>query len=59
MVRFVRKDSLPDEEYYYQRTSDASYHLQLFEDDSSGLYRRIEVIDIDDTETIIQAKDFE
>lgn len=45
IVRFVRKDQQPDEEYYYRRLKDAEYHLSLFEDDDSGLYDRIELID--------------
>lgn len=45
IVRFVRKDRQPDEEYYYRSLKDAEYHLSLFEDDDSGLYDRIELID--------------
>ena len=35
MVRFVRKDGKPDEEYYYQSRKDAEYHFHLFDNDDS------------------------
>ena len=38
VVRFVRSDCKPDEEYYYQSEKDAMYHFNLFIDDSSNLY---------------------
>ena len=44
IVRFVRKDSKPDEEYYYRSLAEAEYHKNLFLDDDSGLYERIEII---------------
>lgn len=43
VVRFIRKDGKPNEEYSYQRLSDALYHIHLFKDDNSGLYDRIEL----------------
>lgn len=43
IVRFVRADCGPDEEYYYPREKDAIAHYNLFLDDDSGLYRRIEI----------------
>ena len=45
IVRFVRKDNQPDEEYYYRQLADATYHFSLFVDDDSNLYSKIEVID--------------
>ena len=44
IVRFVRKDGKPDEEYYYRTKIEAEYHRDLFQDDDSGLYERIELI---------------
>ena len=40
-VSFIRKDSRPDEIYYYQKVEDARYHFNLFHGDNSGLYRSI------------------
>ncbi|WP_343252899.1 hypothetical protein [Ligaoa zhengdingensis] len=44
IVRFIRKDGKPDEEYYYRSLAEAEYHKNLFLDDDSGLYERIEII---------------
>jgi len=44
IVRFVRNDDKPNEEYYYQHHKDALYHIRLFKEDNSGLYKRIELI---------------
>lgn len=44
IVRFVRKDGKPDEEYYYRSIAEAEYHRDLFLNDVSGLYERIEII---------------
>ena len=46
IVRFVRVDSNPDEEYQYHNESAAMYHFSLFEDDDSGLYSLIDVVNI-------------
>ena len=43
IVRFIRADIGPDEEYYYPREQDAIDHYNLFLDDDSGLYRRIQI----------------
>ena len=43
IVRFIRADRGPDEEYYYPRETDAIAHYNLFLDDDSGLYCRIEI----------------
>lgn len=45
LVRFIRKDKQPNEEYYYNALKDAQYHLSLFLDDDSDLYDRIELVD--------------
>ena len=44
IVRFVRKDGKPDEEYFYHSQSEAEYHRDLFQNNDSGLYERIEII---------------
>lgn len=44
IVRFIRADDQPAEEYYYNNISEAVHHIHLFKDDDSGLYRRIELI---------------
>lgn len=41
VVRFIRKDGLPDEIYYYHKKEDAEYHLHLFDNDDSELYKEI------------------
>ena len=38
IVKFVRKDGKPDEEYYYHSLAKAEYHRDLFLNDDSGLY---------------------
>ena len=44
IVCFGRKDGKPDEEYYYSTQEEAEHHRDLFQDDDSGLYERIEVV---------------
>lgn len=44
IVKFIRKDGKPDEEYYYSSLADAEHHRDLFLDDDSGLYEKIEII---------------
>ena len=44
IVRFIRKDGQPDEEYYYHRLEDAEYHRSLFSGDDSDLYASIEIV---------------
>ena len=43
IVRFIRVDCGPDEEYYYHTEQEASAHFNLFLDDDSKLYKRIEI----------------
>lgn len=43
VVRFIRNDGKPDEEYYYKSREDAEYHVSLFADDDSGLYESVEI----------------
>ena len=44
IVRFVRKDGKPNEDYYYNSRVKAEYHRDLFLNDDSGLYERLEII---------------
>lgn len=48
IVRFVRWDGQPNEEYYYYHLEDAAFHFGLFKEDDSGLYTRIELLEICD-----------
>ena len=45
-VCFVRKDSKPEEIYYYHTFREAKEHLNLFQEDDSELYKRIEIRDL-------------
>ena len=45
IVRFVRRDGKPNEEYLYRTVEEARQHFDLFNEDDSGLYDSIEVID--------------
>ncbi len=44
IVRFIRKDDKPIEEFFYHTYEEAFVHLALFRNDDSGLYRRIEIV---------------
>lgn len=44
IVRFIRRDAEPIEEYYYRSLSAAEDHLEMFRDDDSELYSKIEVL---------------
>lgn len=44
IVRFIRKDNKPVEEFFYHTYEEAFVHLALFRNDDSGLYRRIEIV---------------
>ena len=46
LVRFVRQDTQPEEEYFYHKRSAAMEHFHLFRNDDSGLYKRIEVLEL-------------
>ena len=45
IVRFIRRDMKADEQYFYHSYNDAVSHLELFRDDDSGLFKRVEIID--------------
>ena len=44
IVRFVRRDEKPGEEYYYHTLREAEAHKGLFREDDSGLYEAIEIV---------------
>ena len=44
IVRFIRKDRQPNEDYYYHFLQDAIEHFLLFEGDASYLYDEVCVI---------------
>ena len=41
IVRFLRKDEQPNEEYYYNSMHAALEHFMLFENDDSNLFEEI------------------
>lgn len=56
IVRFIRKDGKPNEEYYYPLIEQAEEHFFLFLNDDSELYSRIELLD--DSGSVIREKVF-
>ena len=52
IVRFIRKDGKPVEEFFYHTFEAAISHFLLFEDDDSDLYIRIEIIDLFSERTV-------
>ncbi len=59
LVRFIRKDCQPNEEYFYYNRKDASHHLELFRGDDSGIYRCIDFLKSENSiETIIETVRF-
>lgn len=44
IVQFIRKDKQPIEEYIYPDREDAERHFNLFRNDDSGLYSKIELL---------------
>ena len=45
VVRFARRDGKPNEEYLYHTVEEAQRHFDLLNEDDSGLYDSIKVID--------------
>ncbi len=45
ILRCVRRDGKPDEDYPYSELTDALWHIQQFQDDDSDIYEKILVID--------------
>lgn len=58
VVRFVRNDNNPNEEYVYTTQEEAKRHRELFIDDDSGLYECIELLDFDSSEHMCKAIEF-
>ena len=54
IVKFVRKDGKPDEEYYYHSLAKAEHHRDLFLNDDSGLYEKIEIINENSKEVTME-----
>lgn len=59
VVRFLRNDEKPVEEYVYNTYNEALKHYDLFKDDDSGLYEKIEIIDYDMPARFINELEFE
>ena len=53
VVRFARKDNLPDEEYLYYNLKDAQIHFHLFDEDDSELYQGIYLFEENDEGLIL------
>ena len=45
-LTFYPLDGGAREEYYYQNRADAEYHMGLFVNDNSGLYKAIEIEEV-------------
>lgn len=56
IVRFIRVDGYPNEEYLYHNETEAMYHFSLFDGDDSGLYFLIEVTKICESKEVQFAK---
>ena len=52
VVKFIRKDNQPEENYFYNDLKDAMDHLNLFFGDDSGLYKKIELVEARTNKTI-------
>lgn len=53
IVKFVRRDGEPDEEYIYNEYGDAKHHMDLFIGDDSQLYSRIDLLRLNDNGEVI------
>ena len=58
VVRFVRRDRQPAEEYYYNTIEEARWHLNMFREDDSRLYERVVLIDMNHSEVPIDVIEF-
>ena len=57
IVRFMRLDDYPDEEYNYIRKSDAEKHFSMYATDNGGLYYEIQLSEVrNKTAKILNAK---
>ncbi len=59
IVRFLRSDGNTNEDYYYHNPMDAIHHLKLFAKDTSSLYRKIQLIFLEEKEIVITELNFE
>lgn len=59
IVRFMRFDDYPDEEYSYLCLSDAETHYQLYINDTSGLYYEVQLLEVvSGNEKVLLSKSF-
>ena len=53
IVRFIRRNHKPNENYCYNTLKEAMQHYTLFKDDDSELYKEISVIRVQESKTEI------
>ena len=58
IVRFIRFDGQPNEDYYYHNPFEAIGHLKLFAKDDSTLYKKIQLIFLEETEIVVTELEF-
>lgn len=58
IVRFVRNDGFPNEDYYYACLKDAEYHYNLYEGDTSQLYSVLQLLETDSDKEKVRAEHF-
>lgn len=59
VVTFFRKEHFaPQEEYFYYNLNDAIYHFTLFQNDNSGLYTHIDLVDLSKNDVILGSIDY-
>lgn len=59
VVRFFPKEHFaPQEEYFYHHFNDAIYHFTLFQNDNSGLYSHIDLVDLSKNNAILVSIDY-
>ena len=59
IVRFLRSDKKANEDYFYSDPLDAISHLKLFAKDDSSLYRKIQLVYLEEKEIIVTELNFE
>ena len=59
IVRFVRVDSKPNEDYYYVDPNEALSHLKKFKQDDSGLYTKVQLVVEEEVEIVVTEITFE
>ena len=53
VVRFVRKDGEPDEEYYYLDVAEARFHYSLYADDENSPYKSAKLYNFETGEELL------